>query len=41
MLASVEVQYNNYESDSSPLRGDLYQYGSNSDIAMSQFQEAS
>jgi hypothetical protein len=31
--------HNNYESDSSPLRGDLYQYGSNTALVMSQFKE--
>lgn len=29
--------HNNYETDSSPLRGDLDQYGSNTDLVMSQF----
>lgn len=31
----------NYESDSSPMRGDLPQYGSNSDLVISQFKEVS
>ncbi|KAI5360403.1 Putative chloroperoxidase [Septoria linicola] len=28
----------NYETDNSPMRGDLHQYGSNSDLVLSQFQ---
>lgn len=31
----------NYETDSSPTRGNLYQYGSNTDLVMSQFKEVS
>ncbi|KAI9658792.1 MAG: hypothetical protein M1821_002352 [Bathelium mastoideum] len=31
--------HNNYESDSSPLKGDLNQYGSNSQLIMEQFNE--
>ncbi|KAI9708550.1 MAG: hypothetical protein M1828_002711, partial [Chrysothrix sp. TS-e1954] len=31
--------HNNYETDSSPLRGDLAQYGSNTRLIMSQFYE--
>jgi len=30
--------HNNYEGDSSPLRGDLDQYGSNTKLIMSQFK---
>ena len=31
--------HNNYETDSSPMRGDLNQYGSNVNLIVSQFQE--
>ena len=31
--------HNNYETDSSPMRGDLNQYGSNTDLVISQFEE--
>lgn len=33
--------HGNYESDSSPLKSDLYQYGSNSKLVISQFKEVS
>lgn len=29
--------HGNYETDSSPLKGDLYQYGSNSELILEQF----
>ena len=31
--------HNNYESDTSPLKGDLNQYGSNSELIMEQFND--
>ena len=31
--------HGNYESDSSPLKADLYQYGSNEKLVLSQFKE--
>lgn len=37
----ISGSHNNYESDSSPLRGDLNQQGSNVRLILSQFEEVS
>lgn len=37
----ISGSHNNYETDSSPTRGDLNQYGSNEDLVLSQFKEVS
>lgn len=38
-FTGIAGSHNNYEGDSSPTRGDLYQHGTNSDLILSQFKE--
>lgn len=37
----IAGSHGDYESDSSPVRGDLYQYGSNVNVQLSQFKTVS
>ena len=38
-FTGIAGSHNNYEGDSSPTRGDLYQHGTNSDLILAQFKE--